>query len=107
VGIHADSRFAVEYAFAPARTSPNSCPAARIAPSTSSPSAHGPNSSNPGIPAMPCRSARTRCPAMTNSVMLKNPTFGSGSPVSFSSSGTAFGPCSSYRYTFGGPDGRS
>ena len=47
-GTHADSRFAEEYAFDPTGTRSNCRPASRIAARTRSPSAHGPNSSNPG-----------------------------------------------------------
>ena len=94
-GTHADSRFADEYAFAPTSTRSNSAPASRIALRTRSPSAHGPNSSNPGWPAIPCRSDRTSSPAIVKVAMWKNRVGGTGAPVSFSIRASACGPCSS------------
>ena len=61
-------------------------------PRTSSPSSNGPQTSSPGSPDMPCRSARTFRPPMEISPMWKNLISGTGPPFSFSSSCGAFGP---------------
>ena len=91
-GTHADSRFADEYAFDPTSTRSRPSPAAMRAARTRSPSAHGPNSSKPGWPAMPWRSDRTSSPSIVNVVMPKNFVGGTSAPVAFSMRASAFGP---------------
>ena len=55
-------------------------PASTSASRTASPSSHGPNSSQPGWPTMPCRRARTCRPPMVNTSMWKNLISGTGLP---------------------------
>jgi hypothetical protein len=72
---------------------PYSSPAASSASWTAGSSSHGANSSQPGCPTMPCRSARTCFPAISTVVMLKKRSSGGVPPSAFSITAIAFGPC--------------
>ena len=77
---------------------PNSSPASRIASLISKYSSYGPNTSRPGWPDMPCRSAATFLPLMVMKSVRKNLMSAIGPPFSFSITCEAFGPWIWNRY---------
>ena len=85
----------------------SSRPASTIASRTRASSSHGPNSSQPGCPAMPWRSARTVVPAIVTVVMWKNLSSGGCRRAASRSRCIAFGPCTWKRYDLRRPSVRS
>lgn len=82
----------VKYATEPTRFISYASPAVRIASLTAGPSSHGPNSSQPGLPAIVCCIAVTAWPAIVTCIRCSLGTVGIGAPVSCCTSAGACGP---------------